>query len=162
MIKSLSAYKTTSLFILIIFSYFQFSCEKEAIPKIIDDKALLEAENDNVNWLSHGRTYKEQRHSSLNEINASTVNDLGLVWSYEFDDKRGLEATPLVVDGVLYTTSSWSILHAFNAATGEKIWTYNPQVPRGHARYACCDVVNRGPAFYKGKIYSGTLDGRPI
>ena len=161
-IKFLSTYKSTSLLLFILISCFQFSCEKEVKENVIDDKTLLEAENDDSNWLSYGRTYKEQRHSSLNEINASTINDLGLAWSYEFDDKRGLEATPLVVDGILYTTSSWSILHAFNAATGQKIWTYNPQVPRGHARYACCDVVNRGPAFYKGKIYSGTLDGRLI
>ncbi len=131
MIKFLRAYTTTSLLLLIIISCFQFSCEKEVIPKVIDDKALLEAEKDESNWLTHGRTYKEQRHSPLNDINTTTVNDLGLAWSYEFDDKRGLEATPIVVDGVLYTTSSWSILHAFNAATGEKIWTYNPEVPRG-------------------------------
>ena len=82
-IKFLSTYKSTSLLLLILISCFQFSCENEVKEKVIDDKALLEAENDDSNWLSYGRTYKEQRHSSLNEINASTINDLGLAWSYD-------------------------------------------------------------------------------
>jgi PQQ-dependent dehydrogenase (methanol/ethanol family) len=75
---------------------------------------------------------------------------------------RGLEATPLVVHGTLYATGSWSILYAFDAATGEPRWTYDPKVQRGHSRFACCDVVNRGPAFYRGKVYIGTLDGRLV
>jgi len=137
------------------------SCNSKVSPEV-DDTALRNADSDVDNWLTHGRTYSEHRHSPLEQIDESTVDRLGLAWSYEFADKRGLEATPIVVNGVLYTTSSWSVVHAFDAATGEKLWTYNPEVPRGYARFACCDVVNRGPAFYKGKVYSGTLDGRLI
>jgi PQQ-dependent dehydrogenase (methanol/ethanol family) len=128
----------------------------------VDDARLAEAEADVDNWLTYGRTYKEQRHSPLIQIDEETVGRLGLAWSFDLGHTRGLEGTPLVVDGVLYTTSAWSILHAFDAASGELLWTHDPQVRRGHARYVCCDVVNRGPAFYRGKVYAGTLDGRLV
>jgi alcohol dehydrogenase (cytochrome c)/quinohemoprotein ethanol dehydrogenase len=128
----------------------------------VDDARLANADADDANWLTYGRTYKEQRHSPLTQINEQTVGRLGLAWSHDLGHMRGLEGTPLVVDGVLYATSAWSVMHAFDAATGELLWTHDPQVPRGHARWVCCDVVNRGPAFYRGKVYAGTLDGRLV
>ncbi len=90
------------------------------------------------------------------------MDRLGLAWFADMGTIRGLEGTPLVVDGMIYVTSSWSIIHAFDAATGEHEWTYDPQVNRAHARFVCCDVVNRGPAFYRGKVYAGTIDGRMV
>ena len=87
---------------------------------------------------------------------------LGLAWSRELDTTRGLEATPLVKDGVIYTTGAWSVVYAIDAKTGAVRWTYDPKVPREHARFICCDVVNRGVALYGGKVYAGTLDGRLI
>src|SRR6185369_14609911 len=63
---------------------------------------------------------------------------------------------------VIYTTSSWSVVHAFNAKTGDALWTYDPKVDRSRAYFICCDVVNRGVALYRGKVYVGTLDGRLI
>ncbi len=75
---------------------------------------------------------------------------------------RGLEATPLIKDGVLYTTSSWDVVHAMNAKTGDTLWTHDPKVPRDRALFYCCDVVNRGVALYRGKVYVATLDGRLI
>ncbi|MCH7717397.1 MAG: PQQ-dependent dehydrogenase, methanol/ethanol family [Gemmatimonadetes bacterium] len=128
----------------------------------IDDAVLANADADDANWLTYGRTYKEQRHSPLTEINEETVARLGLAWSYDVGNVRGLEGTPLVVDGVMYATSAWSVLHAIDARTGEQLWTHDPRVDRGHARYACCDVVNRGAAFYRGKVYTATLDGRIV
>jgi quinohemoprotein ethanol dehydrogenase len=73
-----------------------------------------------------------------------------------------VEATPLVKDGVMYTTSAWSIVYAFDAKTGNLIWKFDPKVPKDHAKYVCCDVVNRGVALYKGHVYVATLDGRLI
>jgi PQQ-dependent dehydrogenase (methanol/ethanol family) len=128
----------------------------------VDDAVLASADADEANWLTYGRTYSEQRFSPLTEISEQTVGRLGLAWSHDLGHKRGLEGTPLVKDGVLYATGTWSIIYALNAATGELLWTYDPQVPRGHARWACCDAVNRGPAFYRGKVYAGTLDGRLV
>jgi len=69
-------------------------------------------------WLSHGRTYDEQRFSPLSQVNTQTVGKLGLAWWAQFDTDRGQEATPLVADGVLYTTTAWSKVYAFDAATG--------------------------------------------
>ncbi len=126
----------------------------------IDDAALANADADDANWLTYGRTYKEQRHSPLTEVNEETVDRLGLAWSYDVGNVRGLEGTPLVVDGVMYATSAWSMLHAIDARTGEQLWTHDPRVDRAHARFVCCDVINRGPAFYRGKVYTATLDGR--
>jgi len=128
----------------------------------VDDAVLANAEADDANWLTYGRTYKEQRFSPLEEIDKETVGRLGLAWHLDLGHKRVLEGTPLVVDGVMYVTGAWSIIYAVDAATGEMLWIYDPQVPRGHARWACCDVVNRGAAFYRGKVYAGTLDGRLV
>jgi quinohemoprotein ethanol dehydrogenase len=128
----------------------------------IDDVRLTDAGQDTANWLTHGRTYAEQRFSPLTQIHDQNVDRLGLVWSLELGSTRGLEATPLVVDGVIYTTGVWSLVYAIDARSGELLWTYDPQVPRAHGRFACCDVVNRGVALYRGKVYVGTIDGRLI
>ena len=114
------------------------------------------------NWLSTGRTYDEQRHSPLDQIDQQTVGELGLAWYWDTGTKRGLEATPIVVDGTMFSTGTWSVVWAHDAATGELLWKYDPKVPRAWARYACCDVVNRGVAVWKGRVYVGTLDGRLV
>ena len=128
----------------------------------VDDARLVSADRDSANWLAYGRTYSEQRFSPLRQINDSTVARLGLVWSHELPTTRGVEATPIVVDGVIYTTSSWSVVYAFDAISGRQLWTYDPKVDRARARTICCDVVNRGLALYRGKVFVGTLDGRLI
>lgn len=123
---------------------------------------LVNAAAEPQNWLSHGATYDEQRYSALAQINADNVGELGMAWSFEFDTNRGQEATPLVVDGILYTTTAWSKVFALDGATGKEIWKYDPKVP-GKAGYkGCCDVINRGVAYYDGMLFFGTLDGRLI
>jgi quinohemoprotein ethanol dehydrogenase len=113
-------------------------------------------------WPMHGRNSHEDRFSPLSEINRDSVSRLGLAWSYATGSDRGLEATPLIIDGVLFATSSWSIVFALDAKTGRELWRHDPQVPRWKARHACCGVVNRGVAHLNGRIYSGTIDGRLI
>jgi quinohemoprotein ethanol dehydrogenase len=113
-------------------------------------------------WPSHGLDYAETRFSRLAQINTSNVKDLGLVWSYDLESTRGVEATPLVVDGVMYVTASWSIVHAIDVRSGKRLWTYDPKVPRDKAYKGCCDVVNRGVALYQGKVFVGSYDGRLI
>src|SRR5437868_6182082 len=83
---------------------------------------------------------------------------LGLAWSVDLGTLRGLEATPLVEDGVMYVTSAWSVVYALDGRTGRRIWTYDPRVPKDHAKFVCCDVVNRGVALYRGRVYVGALD----
>jgi quinohemoprotein ethanol dehydrogenase len=111
-------------------------------------------------WPMHGRTTREERYSPLDAIERNNVDRLGLAWSYMTGSNRGLEATPLVVDGTLYATASWSVVFAVDALTGQERWRYDPEVPRWKARHACCDVVNRGVAHHEGRIFAGTLDGR--
>ncbi len=129
---------------------------------IVDDGALRAADADSANWITYGRTYSEQRFSPLRQVDEQTVSKLGLAWSYDLGTLRGLEATPLVQDGVLYSTSAWSLVYAFDARTGRLLWQYDPSVPKDHGKFVCCDVVNRGVALYKGRVYVGTLDGRLI
>ena len=128
----------------------------------VGQQRLVHADGDTANWLLHGRTYSEQRYSPLATINDQNVRRLGLAWYADFDTRRGQEATPLVVDGVMYVSSSWSWVYALDARTGRKLWSYNPQVPGATAVKACCDVVNRGVAYWHGRVYVGTLDGRLI
>lgn len=118
--------------------------------------------SDGADWTMYGRTYDEQRFSPLNQVSEQNIGQLGLVWSRELGTTRGLEATPLVSNGVIYTTGEWSMAYALDAKTGEVLWTFDPKVPRSRARIICCDVVNRGVALYHGKVYLGTLDGRLI
>ena len=112
----------------------------------IDAISLVNADADWANWITHGRTYSEQRFSPLEQINRDNVGELGLAWFADMDTARGQEATPLVMDGKLYVTTAWSKVKAYDAATGEPLWEYDPQVPGETAVKACCDVVNRGLA----------------
>ncbi|MDC0598344.1 PQQ-dependent dehydrogenase, methanol/ethanol family [Gammaproteobacteria bacterium] len=128
----------------------------------VDHARMLQADTDGSNWLAWGRTYDEQRFSPLDQINTETVSELGLAWYYDLETFRGVEGTPIVIDGVLYATSAWNITRAINAKTGEEIWTYDPEVPRAWGRYACCGPVSRGLAAWEGKIIIATLDGRLI
>ena len=122
----------------------------------------LSTDTDGDNWPSYGRSYSEQRFSPLKQINDQNVGQLGLAWHFDLDTHRGQEATPLVVDGVMYFTTAWSKVFALNAATGKLIWKYDPKVPPEWAVNACCDVVNRGVAVSQGKVFVGALDGRLI
>jgi quinohemoprotein ethanol dehydrogenase len=110
-------------------------------------------------WLTYGRDYGEQRFSPLNAINAENVSGLGLAWSADIDTARGQEATPLMHDGVLYVSTAWSKVNAYDARTGELKWSYDPEVPRETLAVACCDAVNRGVALYGDKVYVATLNG---
>ncbi|MDE0226277.1 MAG: PQQ-dependent dehydrogenase, methanol/ethanol family [Gammaproteobacteria bacterium] len=123
---------------------------------------IVAADAEPGNWLAHGRTYDEQRHSPLVGINHENVSGLGLAWYWDTGDSRGLEATPIVVDGVMFSTGTWSRVYANDGRTGELIWQYDPQVPKEWGKFACCDVVNRGVAVWKGRVFVGTLDGRLV
>jgi quinohemoprotein ethanol dehydrogenase len=126
----------------------------------VDTQAIANQGTDS--WLSYGRDYNEQRFSELNLINENNISELGLAWSFDTENGRGLEATPVVVDGVIYVTGGWSIVYALDARTGTLIWKYDPQVAKEWGKMACCDVVNRGVAVYEGKVFVGTIDARLV
>ena len=115
-------------------------------------------------WPLNGRTFHEEHYSPLRQVNAGNARTLGL--AFEFDDfvvrgrtHRGNEATPLMVDGTLYFSGPWSVVYAVDARTGALRWKHDPGVDGQWARRACCDVVNRGVAVWKGRVYVATLDG---
>lgn len=136
------------------------SCLLPSHAAEVDGARIIAADKEPGNWMSHGRTYDEQRFSPLKNIDQSNVNQLGLAWSYKLDLDRGVEATPIVVDGVMYTTGPFSVVYALDARNGKLLWKYDPQSDRQRAGEACCDAVNRGVAVWQGKVYVGVLDGR--
>ncbi len=125
-------------------------------------ETLLKTGGNGDDWGGIGYSYDEQRFSPLTDINDKNVGQLGLAWTADLDDARGQEATPVVVDGVMYVTHAWSKVSAWDAATGKSLWKFDPKVPGERAVSACCDVVNRGVAVWGDKLFVGALDGRLI
>src|SRR5438270_7618858 len=134
----------------------------KAVTSAVDSASIKDNAATSRDWPTIGLDYAETRFSKLNQINTDNVKNLGLAWSYSLESSRGVEATPVVVDGVMYQTASWSVVHAIDARTGKKIWTFDPGVDREKGYKGCCDVVNRGVALYKGKVFVGAYDGRLI
>ncbi len=128
----------------------------------VDDARLVAGDADGSNWLSYGRTMDEQRFSPLTQVSDKSVNQLGLTWSADMETARGQEATPIVVDGVMYVSTAWSMVKAYDATNGKLLWSYDPKVPRAKLVDVCCDAVNRGVAVYKGRVYVATLAGHLV
>jgi len=99
----------------------------KAATSAVDDAAIKANAATTKDWLSYGLDYSEMRFSKLDQVNADTVKTLGLKWSYNLESMRGVEATPIVVDGIMYVTASWSIVHAIDVRTGKRIWTFDPR-----------------------------------
>jgi len=136
--------------------------EPAPLPANVDTLRIVAADKEPGNWMTHGRSYSEQRYSPLRQVNAGNVADLGLAWFTDLDSDRGQETTPIVVDGVMYISTAWSKVKALDAGTGRILWEFDPKVSGEKAVEVCCDVVNRGVAAWKGRVYVGTLDGRLI
>ncbi len=133
-----------------------------AVTDQISDERLKQADRTPGDWLSYGRNYREDRFSNLDQINTQTIDRLGLAWSYNLNNKRGIETTPLVVDGIMYVTGNYSKVYAIDTRIGGLIWEYDPMVNPMVGIKACCGTVNRGAAIYQGLVYVGALDGRLI
>ena len=131
-------------------------------PAPVTAQRIVHAEAEPQNWYTTGRDYSDTWFSPLKSVNAENVATLGLAWYYDLDTRRGQEATPVVVDGVMYSSSAWSKVQAFEAATGKLLWQFDPHVPGATAIHVCCDLVNRGVAVWMGRVYVGVLDGRLI
>ena len=128
------------------------------------DMTRLRRDRDPAQWLALGRTWRGDRFSPLRRIDTVNVSRLGLAWEFDFRSRRGRvefgqEATPIVVDGVLYASGPWGAVVALDAATGRERWRYEPDVDGSYSRRACCSVVNRGALVWRGRVYVGTLDG---
>ena len=137
----------------------------DSTAKTVNESSIM---NPGGEWLSHGRTYREQRYSPLDSVNRDNVDELDLVWSFKFDTARGMEATPIVHDGIIYVSTGWSHVHAIDARSGEELWHYDAKVPKAQLAKTCCGPVNRGVAIWQEdsdsplQIFFGALDGRLI
>ena len=133
--------------------------DQDAIPGWVDNERLQSLDEEPGSWLTVGRDFGETHYSPLRQINDHNASQLGFAWQYFTGTRRGLEATPIFVDGVLYVTGNWGVVYAIDGKTGEELWTFDPKVPGRWARNACCDVVSRGLAVWQGKVYAASLDG---
>jgi quinohemoprotein ethanol dehydrogenase len=135
-----------------------------AIPRAaadVDEARIAAADAEPQNWFTGGRDKDGSYYSPLTLINASNVQSLGFAWEYDLGQpRRGQESTPIVIDGVLYTSGTWGSVYALEAATGRELWRFDPAVDRQAARNFCCDLVNRGVAVFRGKVYVASGDGR--
>jgi glucose dehydrogenase len=147
---------------LLVLAFEAAASEKPARPANVDDTRLLNAAKEPQNWLIYGGSWSEQHYSPLASIDTRNVSRLKPAWSFDFDTSRGQQATPIVADGVMYVSSAWSKVFALDAKSGKRLWSYDPHVPGPADLPLCCDVVNRGVAVYKGKVYVGTIDARLI
>src|ERR1019366_3448688 len=128
-------------------------------PGDVDAARLQAADSEPQNWFTGGRDKDGSYYSPLTTIDAKTVGQLGFAWQYDLGTDRGQEATPIVVDGVMYTSGTWGYAYALDAATGRELWRFVPQVENIYARNPCCDLVNRGVAVWNGKVYVASVDG---
>jgi quinohemoprotein ethanol dehydrogenase len=128
----------------------------------VNTKRLMDPAATAANWMTYGGTYSEQHFSALTQINKGNASQLGLAWFADYDTNLTQAGTPLEIDGVIYVSTAWSKVYAFDAHTGKTLWEYDPKTPGDWIRNVCCGIVNRGIAAWDGKIYLGTLDGRLV
>ena len=128
-------------------------------PGWIDAARLSRINTEPGAWLTGGRDQQQSYHSPLQQINKDNVSRLGFAWQYEIDTEHGFEATPIVVDRVMYASGPGGAVYAVHAGTGAEVWKFEPEVDADFMRKACCGVVNRGVAVWRGMVYVGSLDG---
>jgi quinohemoprotein ethanol dehydrogenase len=95
----------------------------------VNEARLRNADAEPGQWMSHGRNYDEQHYTPLQQINTGNVAQQGLAWFGDFDTNRGQEAMPLVIDGMIYVSTAWSKVYAFDARIGAQLWMHDPEVP---------------------------------
>src|ERR1700761_8427847 len=130
-----------------------------AMTMVISTPGVRAADNPD-NWPASGRDQEGTYYSPLTKLTSRNIGRLGFAWQYDLGTYRGQEATPIVIDGVMYTSGTWGYVYAVNAATGKQLWRYDPQATHLAARHPCCDLVNRGVAVWKGRVYVASVDGR--
>jgi quinohemoprotein ethanol dehydrogenase len=130
-----------------------------AAPARIDSARLSSIANEPGAWLTTGRDAGKTFYSPLDQINRQTAARLGFAWELKTATNRGMEATPIVVDGVMYTSGVAGRAYAIDAASGRQLWKFEPPLKLKNARGSCCDLVNRGVAVWNGKVYVASFEG---
>ncbi|MYM64873.1 PQQ-dependent dehydrogenase, methanol/ethanol family [Pseudomaricurvus sp. HS19] len=136
-------------------------CAAQVHAKVTDKDIVNDAKTvEDV--VSNGLGPQGQRYSPLKQVNTKNVKSLSPIWSFSFggEKQRGQESQPLVKDGVMYVTASYSRIFAVDVKTGEELWQYDARLPDGIM--PCCDVINRGAALYDDLVIFGTLDAKLV
>ncbi|HJT89007.1 MAG TPA: PQQ-dependent dehydrogenase, methanol/ethanol family [Bryobacteraceae bacterium] len=128
-----------------------------SLPAQVSFQRILRASQEPQNWLTYSGTFMSQRHSLLTQITPENVKNLELQWVFQSRSLEKFEATPLVVDGILYTVQAPNDVVALDAVTGRVFWTYS-YTPAAQAR-PCCGRVNRGLAILGDTLFMGAIDG---
>lgn len=131
-------------------------------PNYVSDEMLLNADKDAQNWLHYGKDYQSTRYSPLTQINRGNVKNLRPVWNLSFGVLEGQDSQAVAVNGTIYVTTSFNKVIAVDAITGKVNWKYERELPGDVFPKLCCDVVNRGVAVYKDKVYLATLDAHIV
>ena len=138
------------------------SAGSKLYPNYVTDDMLLNADKDASNWLHYGRDYQTTRYSPLKQVNKDNVKKLRPVWNLSFGVLEGQDSQAVVVNGTIYVTTSFNKVISVDAATGKVNWKYERELPGDVFPKLCCDVVNRGVAVYKNKVYLATLDAHIV
>ncbi|GLR18469.1 PQQ-dependent dehydrogenase, methanol/ethanol family [Portibacter lacus] len=130
-------------------------------PKIgnITEERLLNSDNEPESWFTGGRGYKQAYYSPLNDINEKNIKQLGFAWDFDIDFETAFQATPIVVDGTLFTAGNKGNVYALNAASGKLLWSFKPEIRAEVFDNHCCGGPNRGVAVWKGIVYVASIDG---
>ncbi len=136
--------------------------ESTLYPNYVTPDMLLNADKDQQNWLHYGKDYQMTRYSGLSQINRDNVKSLKPAWNMSFGILEGQDSQAVAVNGTLYVTTSFNRVIAVNGRTGDIIWKYERELPGDVFPKLCCDVVNRGVAVYKNKVYLATLDAHVV
>jgi alcohol dehydrogenase (cytochrome c) len=136
--------------------------ESQLYPNYVTNDMLMNADVDSQNWLHYGKDYQMTRYSQLSQINRDNVKSLTPAWNLSFGILEGQDSQAVAVNGTLYVTTSFNRVMAVNGATGDIIWKYERELPGDVFPKLCCDVVNRGVAVYKNKVYLATLDAHIV
>jgi alcohol dehydrogenase (cytochrome c) len=136
--------------------------ESKLYPRYVTDDMLLNADKDHSNWLHYGKDYESTRYSGLKQVNKDNVKNLRPVWNLSFGVLEGQDSQAVVVNGMIYVTTSFNKVIAADAVSGKIVWKYDRELPGDVFPKLCCDVVNRGVAVYKNKVYLATLDAHVV
>ena len=148
-----------------------FSCSKQPQSKnkasasgSIEGKLTVPAAAEDGQWLMAAKDYANTRYSALDQINTGNVGNLREAWSFSTGATNGHEAAPLVVGDTMYVVTPFpNMLYALDLKNGGTLkWSYDPKASPAAKGVACCDVVNRGAAYWNGRIYYNTLDDHTV
>jgi alcohol dehydrogenase (cytochrome c) len=138
------------------------ACAAAGTQASVTDQMIQTDNRTGKNVLSWGLSTDGERYSPLKQVNAATVSRLVPAWAFSFggEKQRGQESQPVIYNGKMFVTASYSRLFALDATTGKKLWKYEHRLPEGIM--PCCDVVNRGAALYDNLVIFSTLDAQLV